>query len=63
MMQLRPHLAEETFVSQVRRQEKSGYRLALLQDQEKTQATAGFRLSESSFWGESCVYIDRQQLC
>lgn len=32
MRQLRPHLTESDFVSTVRRQEGSGYRLAYLED-------------------------------
>lgn len=57
MVQLRPHLIREEFVSRVRRQEKDGFRLALLEDNGQVRAVTGFRLGESLAWGEY-LYID-----
>ena len=55
--QLRPHLDEESFVEQVFRQEKQGYRLAYLSEGSTVHAVAGFRKTESLAWGRY-VYVD-----
>ena len=55
--QLRPHLDEESFVEQVFRQEKQGYRLAYLAEGSTVHAVAGFRKAESLAWGRY-LYID-----
>jgi len=57
MRQLRPHLTRDEFVARVRRQEKDGYCLALLEENGQVQAVSGFRLSESLAWGRY-LYID-----
>lgn len=57
MAQLRPHLVQEEFVSRVRRQEKDGFRLVLLEDDGQVRAVTGFRLGESLAWGKY-LYID-----
>ncbi len=55
--QLRPHLDEESFVEQVYRQEKQGYRLAYLAEGSTVHAVAGFRKVESLAWGRY-LYVD-----
>jgi GNAT superfamily N-acetyltransferase len=57
MRELRPHLAEEAFVARVRAQEKSGYRLAYLEENGGPVAVAGFRLSENLAYGRF-LYVD-----
>lgn len=57
MAELRPHLAEETFVERVRSQERQGYRLAYLTDPSAPVAVAGFRIGESLAWGRY-LYVD-----
>ena len=56
--QLRPHVREEAFVTRVRRQEKeSGYTLAFVEDTDVVRSVAGFRISESLFYGRF-LYVD-----
>lgn len=57
MRELRPHLAESEFVDRVRRQEVTGYRLALIQVDQSVVAVAGFRLAENLAWGRF-LYVD-----
>ena len=57
MRELRPHVAEIDFVSRVRRQENSGYRLVYLQDVSNIVAVAGFRTGENLAWGRF-LYVD-----
>jgi GNAT superfamily N-acetyltransferase len=57
MRELRPHIAEEQFLSRVRRQEGAGYRLAFVQAPDGVVAVAGFRVGESLSWGRF-LYID-----
>ena len=57
MRELRPHIGEEHFLSQVRRQERASYRLAYVQDQDRVVAVAGFRVGESLSWGKF-LYVD-----
>jgi GNAT superfamily N-acetyltransferase len=58
MAQLRPHLSEEQFVAQVRRQqERHGYQLVGLHDGERVVAVAGFRVTEFLAWGK-VLYVD-----
>ncbi|WP_151637998.1 GNAT family N-acetyltransferase [Noviherbaspirillum aerium] len=58
MVQLRPHLKEDEYVAQVRRQtNESGYRLAFLHDGDAVRAVAGFHISRSLAWGHY-VYVD-----
>ena len=44
MVQLRPHLARETFVERVRRMADQGYRLAFLTADGDVRAVAGYRI-------------------
>ena len=57
MQELRPHVPESEFVSRVRSQEKCGYRLAVVEDNHKIVAVAGFRIGENFAWGRF-LYVD-----
>jgi GNAT superfamily N-acetyltransferase len=57
MLQLRPHLKEESFIEQVQRQFAEGYHLVYLEDNDKIHALAGFRFLEFLAWGK-VLYID-----
>jgi GNAT superfamily N-acetyltransferase len=58
MRQLRTHFHDEgTFVDQVERQRKQGYRMAYLEDANEVRAVAGFRMMETLFAGRLC-YVD-----
>lgn len=57
MFELRPHLKQEEFVEQVRRQEEKGYRLVYLETGGEVKSVAGFRLSENLGWGK-ILYVD-----
>lgn len=57
MAELRPHLPAGEWVARVRRQERSGYRLAFLTDGGAVRAVAGFRIAEFLAWGR-ILYID-----
>lgn len=55
--ELRPHMTEEGFVAQIRRQQEQGYQLAYLQADRRVVAVAGFRLGENLAWGRF-LYVD-----
>ncbi|HMW57525.1 MAG: GNAT family N-acetyltransferase [Candidatus Accumulibacter phosphatis] len=55
--ELRPHLAEDQFLSRVRSQEKSGYQLGFVEQSEGVVAVAGFRVGENLAWGRF-LYVD-----
>ncbi len=57
MHELRPHIAEDQFLSRVRSQEASGYRLAFVLDSGNIIAVAGFRIGETLAWGRF-LYVD-----
>lgn len=57
MSELRPHVLESEFVSRVRSQEKSGYRLAMVEHDGRIVAVAGFRIGENLAWGRF-LYVD-----
>ena len=58
MHQLRPHLEENEFVSQVQRQmHKHGYTLVYIAASEQIVAAAGYRVIESLSWGRA-LYVD-----
>lgn len=57
MVQLRPHLSEQTFLEQVRRQMGDGFRLAALEEGGQVHAVAGFRVIEMLSRGRH-VYVD-----
>ncbi|MDX9843664.1 MAG: GNAT family N-acetyltransferase [Aquabacterium sp.] len=54
---LRPHLARDQFVPQVRRQEAQGFQIVALRDEGRVKSAAGFRLAEFMAWGR-VLYID-----
>ncbi|MGE5452299.1 MAG: GNAT family N-acetyltransferase [Acidobacteriota bacterium] len=61
MSALRPHLAPEGFLAQVRRQEQQGYRLLAqvmpTESGDRVVSIAGFRLCEFLAWGP-ILYVD-----
>lgn len=57
MRELRPHIAENQFISRIRNQIKSGYRLAFVQVTGSVVAVAGFRVGENLAWGHF-LYVD-----
>lgn len=57
MRELRPHITEEQFLSRVRSQESTGYRLAYIQETTAVVAVAGFRVSQNLAWGRF-LYVD-----
>jgi len=57
MHELRPHLVADEFVSRVRTQQASGYRLAYCIDEAVPVCVAGFRIGESLSWGRF-LYVD-----
>jgi len=57
MRELRPHIVEATFVPTIREQQKSGYVLAYLREDDRTLSVAGFRLIENLVSGRM-LYVD-----
>ena len=57
MVQLRPHLLRETFVSTVRAMQSSGYRLAYTEAAGRVVAVAGYRIQANLAVGRH-LYID-----
>ena len=58
MRQLRTHFEDEaTFVAQVERQRRDGFRIAFVEDETGVRAVAGFRMLESLYAGRFC-YVD-----
>lgn len=57
MRELRPHVAENQFLTRVRSQEHAGYRLAYVQESIGVVAVAGFRVGENLAWGRF-LYVD-----
>ncbi|NJN88163.1 MAG: GNAT family N-acetyltransferase [Leptolyngbyaceae cyanobacterium SL_7_1] len=57
VVQLRPHLQQDTFVDRVQRQMQEGYQLAFIQAQAEVVAIAGFRMIENLSWGK-ILYVD-----
>ncbi|MBT3992049.1 MAG: GNAT family N-acetyltransferase [Rhodospirillaceae bacterium] len=57
MRQLRPHLEEQDFVEQVRRQMLAGYRIASAEIDGEIVGVMGYRFSEDLAWGKT-LYID-----
>ncbi len=54
---LRPHLIEETFIPQVRRQQAQGFQILALKCDGVVKSAAGFRFAEFLAWGK-VLYID-----
>lgn len=57
MHQLRPHIKKEDFLSIVKRQGESGYRLAYVEDNNKAVSVAGFRIDECLAFGKF-LFVD-----
>ena len=57
MYELRPHIDEAEFLTRVREQEKEGYRLAVLSENETPVAIAGFRINTNLVCGRF-LYVD-----
>ena len=57
MVQLRPHLTTDDFVTQSLRQMQDGYRLARAEVAGKVVALAGYRIMENLAWGRF-LYVD-----
>ena len=57
MAQLRPHLTQEAFVTQIERQMAEGYRLAALEDGGAVRALGGYRFYEMLAHGK-VLYVD-----
>jgi GNAT superfamily N-acetyltransferase len=58
LSQLRPHLKQETFLEQVRRQQQNGYQLAFIEVNCQVIALAGFCMSECFAWGKFLYVYD-----
>ncbi|MEX1994654.1 MAG: GNAT family N-acetyltransferase [Steroidobacteraceae bacterium] len=57
MVELRPHVVREQWVTQVRALEKDGFRLAYIRDAGRVVAVAGYRVSTNLFYGKH-LYVD-----
>ena len=57
MLELRPHLAGQDFVAIVRRQQKTGYLLAYLEDNGEVRSVAGYRFMET-LGCDKILYVD-----
>ena len=57
MRELRPLIAENQFLSRIRSQINSGYRLAFVQVTDRVVAVASFRVGENLAWGRF-LYVD-----
>ena len=55
--ELRPHLIQEEFLPQVRRQQLQGYQMLALRHEGIVKSSAGFRHAEFLAWGK-IIYID-----
>lgn len=54
---LRPHLIEAEFVVKIKRQQRQGYRLLVLQEEGHVKSVAGCRVLEFLAW-DKVLYID-----
>jgi GNAT superfamily N-acetyltransferase len=57
MRELRPHVAEDTFVARIREQQRGGYVLAYLREGDEVVSVAGFRIVENLVSGRM-LYVD-----
>ncbi|NOV29397.1 GNAT family N-acetyltransferase [Methylomonas sp. ZR1] len=55
--ELRPHLKQEQFLAQVRRQRLQSYQILAVRQQGAVKSVAGFRFAEFLAWGK-ILYID-----
>lgn len=58
LAQLRPHLSEQKFIEAIRIQQSEGYRLVLIQRNQKVAAVVGFRVLHNLAWGRFCFVDD-----
>jgi GNAT superfamily N-acetyltransferase len=57
LVQLRTSLTKEQCIRRVKRQQKAGYLLAFLTDDNSVEAVVGFRITECLSWGKF-LYVD-----
>lgn len=57
MKMLRPQLAKEKFIEQVRRQMEEGYSLTYIEDESGVKSVAGYRIAHYLAWGR-VLYLD-----
>ena len=57
MKQLRPDCQPDPFLARVRLQEREGYRLAMLVDENRVAAVAGYRIGHNLAW-KKYLYVD-----
>ncbi|MGV8878455.1 MAG: GNAT family N-acetyltransferase [Sphingobacteriaceae bacterium] len=57
MFQLRPHLKQEDFLTQIKAMQREGYTLLYLTDGDKTVSVAGYRIYSLLYSGKM-LYID-----
>ena len=55
--QLRPHLLQQDFLPQVRRQQAQSFQIVALRDYGIIKSAIGFREAEFLFWGKT-IYLD-----
>lgn len=54
---LRPHLEQEEFTQRISHQQKEGYTLIFISDEEGIQSVAGYRINHFLAWGKT-LYVD-----
>jgi GNAT superfamily N-acetyltransferase len=57
LLLLRPHLKQENFLTQVRRQQAQSFQLVALRENGNVKSVIGFREAEFLIWGK-IVYVD-----
>ena len=57
MSHLRPRYSSSEFLSRIRGQQDEGYELAMLVDQDRVVAVAGYRVGHNLAWGKY-LYVD-----
>ena len=57
MVELRPHLQREEFLSTIRHMESDGYKLVYIEHDTKIVAAAGYRIRTNLFMGKN-LYVD-----
>lgn len=55
--ELRPHLEQDRFLAQVRRQQAQSYQILAVRQQGAVKSVAGFRFAEYLAWGK-ILYVD-----
>jgi GNAT superfamily N-acetyltransferase len=56
--ELRPHLQRSEFLTQIQRQQQSGYQLTFLEQHNQVVAVAGFNVGECLAWGRFMYVYD-----